>query len=117
MVHCNSANVFHGAMLPSSLSLTSKMPDATVKVGDFGLAAILDPENSIAQRNHSPYTAPEIASGEYAFVDANSDMYSVGAITHALLVGRAPGPTRTKQPVIVSCFGGGSADAQLWSER
>jgi hypothetical protein len=117
MVHCNSSNVFHGALLPSSLSLTSKMPDATVKVGDFGLAAILDPENSIAQRNHSPYTAPEITSGEYAFIDANSDIYSVGAITHALLVGRAPGPGREKQPMVVSCWGGGRADSQLWADR
>jgi calcium-dependent protein kinase len=118
MVHCNSANVFHGSLLPSSLSLTSKMPDAVIKVGDFGLAAILDPDNTIAQRNHSPYTAPEVASGEYAFVDCSSDMYSVGAIAHALLVGRAPGSFgRTKQPMIVSCWGGGSADTQLWADR
>jgi|Transcript_119255 calcium-dependent protein kinase len=117
MVHCNSANVFHGALLPSSLALTSKMPDAIVKVGDFGLAAILDPENSIAQRNHNPYTAPEIASGEYAFIDSNSDMYSIGAITHALLVGRAPGLGREKQPMMVSCWGGGRVDSQMWAER
>lgn len=117
MVHCNSANVFHGALMPSSLSLTSKMPDATVKVGDFGLAAILDPDNSIAQSKHNPYTAPEIASGEYAFVDASSDMYSIGAIAHALLIGRAPGPSYEKQPMLVSCWGGGRADSQLWAER
>merc|ERR1719409_2244594 len=48
MVHSNSAHIFHGALLPSSLSLTSKMPDATVKVADFGLAAILDPDNTTA---------------------------------------------------------------------
>lgn len=90
MVHSHSAQVFHGSLLPSSLSLSSKMPDATVKVTDFGIAPILDPDNVIVQRLQSPYTAPEILSGEYAFVDTSADMYSIGAIAHALLVGKPP---------------------------
>jgi serine/threonine protein kinase len=118
MVHSNTANVFHGSLLPSSLWLSSKMPDAVVKVADFGLAAILDPDNMIAQRNRSPYTAPEIVTGECGFVDSASDMYSIGAIAHALLIGRAPG-SRTKEQMLSSCFAGnnGGVDAALWSER
>lgn len=91
MVHANSFHVHHGALLPSSLSLSSKMPDAYVKIADFGVACILDPDNNVLMRNRSRYTAPEILSGEYAFVDSGADIYSIGAITHALLVGRAPG--------------------------
>lgn len=117
MVHCNSAQIFHGSMLPSSLWLSSKMPDAVVKVADFGLAAILDPDNTIAQRNRNPYTAPEIVSGEYAFVDSSSDMYGIGAIAHALLIGRAPGASRTKKAMFSSCMSTVSSDSQLWSER
>jgi len=117
-VHSNSAQIFHGSMLPSSLWLSSKMPDAVVKVADFGLAGILDPDNTIAQRNRSPYTAPEISSGECAFLDSSSDMFSVGAIAHALLIGRAPGASRSKEPMFSSCWVVGSAgDSQLWSER
>jgi hypothetical protein len=91
MVHANSFHCHHGSLLPSSLSLSSKMPDAYVKIADFGIASVLDPDNTVLIRNRSRYTAPEIISGEYAFVDSSSDIYSIGAITHALLVGRAPG--------------------------
>lgn len=91
LMHCHAVQVHHGALLPSSLSLTSKMPDASIKVADFGLAAILDPNSVLIRKGRSYYTAPEVLSGQYAFVDASSDMYSIGAIAHTLLVGRAPG--------------------------
>lgn len=118
MVHCNTANIYHGSLLPSSLWLSSKMPDAVVKVADFGLAPILDPDNMIAQRNRSPYTAPEIVSGEASFADGASDMYSIGAISHALLIGRAPG-SRTKEAMLSSCFAAssGGMDGTLWADR
>jgi len=117
-VHSSSANIFHGALLPSSLWLSSKMPDAAVKVADFGLATILDPDNTIAQRNRSPYTAPEIVSGEQGFADNSSDMFSIGAIAHALLIGRAPGSNRSKEPMFSTCFAtGGGGDSTLWGER
>jgi serine/threonine protein kinase len=118
-MHSSSANIFHGALLPSSLWLSSKMPDAIVKVADFGLASILDPENTIAQRNRSPYTAPEIVTGEQGYVDNSSDMYSIGAIAHALLIGRAPGGFRSKEQMFSSCFAtaGSGIDGQLWAER
>lgn len=116
-VHSSSAHICHGALLPSSLWLSSKMPDAIVKVADFGLAAILDPDNTIAQRNKSAYTAPEIVSGESGYADTSSDMFSIGAITHALLIGRAPGHSRSKEAMFSSCFVMGGGDAQLWSER
>jgi serine/threonine protein kinase len=113
MMHCHAAQVYHGALLPSSLSLTSKMPDASIKVADFGLAAILDPNSTLMQRNRSPYTAPEVTSGHYSFVDGSSDMYSIGAIAHALLVGRAPG--RPQNGGFLSRKGNGNELS--WSER
>jgi len=117
MVHANSFQVHHGALLPSSLSLSSKMPDAFVKIGDYGLASILDPDNRVLQRNRSPYTAPEILSGEVAFADSCSDIYSIGAITHALLVGRAPNASQDSDGIF-SRLSGGSADLETaWNER
>jgi len=116
MVHANSFHVHHGALLPSSLSLSSKMPDAYVKIADFGVASILDPDNTVLQKNRSRYTAPEILSGEYAFVDSSSDMYSIGAITHALLVGRAPGAQQ--ETTIFSRLTSRPTDIEAaWAER
>mmetsp|Transcript_67993 Transcript_67993/g.106988 ORF Transcript_67993/g.106988 Transcript_67993/m.106988 type:complete len:398 (+) Transcript_67993:1709-2902(+) len=113
MMHCHAAQVYHGALLPSSLSLTSKMPDASIKVADFGLAAILDPNSALIQRKRSCFTAPEVLSGQYAFVNASSDMYSIGAIAHTLLVGRAPG--RFQNEGLLSRIRG--SDEVSWSER
>ncbi|CAK8987716.1 unnamed protein product [Durusdinium trenchii] len=58
--HSHSAQVFHRDMKPSSLLLTTKLPDAVIKVVDFGIAGILDPDNSIIQSNPSEYTVPEV---------------------------------------------------------
>lgn len=119
MVHSHSFNIFHGALLPSSLSLSSKMPDATIKVSDLGIASVLDPDNTVLQRNRSPYTAPEILSGEAAFIDSSTDMYSIGAITYALLVGRAPGAKVPQESMFSRMRGrSGPADLEtLWAER
>lgn len=117
MVHSHSFNIHHGALLPSSLCLSSKMPDAVIKVSDFGLASILDPDNTVLQRNRSPYTAPEILSGESAFVDSSTDIYSLGAITHALLVGRAPNGGQDTGGMFSRIRGRGSDVEALWAER
>jgi serine/threonine protein kinase len=116
-VHAHSFQVHHGALLPSSLSLSSKMPDAYVKISDFGLASILDPDNTVLQRNRSPYTAPEILTGEYAFVDSSSDMYSIGAITHALLIGRAPGANQQEAGLFSFSRSRPNDLEAAWSER
>jgi len=118
IVHAHSFQVYHGSLLPSSLSLSSKMPDAIIKVSDFGLASILDPEGTIMQRNRSPYTAPEILTGEYAFVDGTSDMFSLGAIAHALLIGSAPGAgPKGSGTGLFSRMGSGRQEEAAWAER
>lgn len=117
MVHAHSFNIYHGALLPSSLCLSSKMPDAVIKVSDFGLNGILDPDNTVLQRNRSPYTAPEILSGESGCVDASTDIYSLGAITHALLVGRAPHGRQDSGGMFARLRGSGADLEGLWAER
>mmetsp|Transcript_73056 Transcript_73056/g.136486 ORF Transcript_73056/g.136486 Transcript_73056/m.136486 type:complete len:531 (+) Transcript_73056:90-1682(+) len=90
LYHSHSHYVFHRDLTPSTLALTSKMPDAEVKVMDMGLAAILDPDSFIARKAQSPYLAPEILSGATQSFGGPSDMWSVGAIAHHLLVGVPP---------------------------
>jgi len=50
----------YGMGRPSSLLLSTKQSDAAVKVGDFGLASVLDPDRSGLRRAAGPYTAPEV---------------------------------------------------------
>lgn len=90
LVHSHSNGVYHRELQPSSLALTSKAPDAAVKVCDFGLLPLLDPNAVVTQKNPNPYTAPEILTGLGQIGDSAPDMWSIGAIAHSLLTGRPP---------------------------
>eukprot|EP00406_Dinophysis_acuminata_P021350 CAMPEP_0179329358 /NCGR_PEP_ID=MMETSP0797-20121207/63077_1 /TAXON_ID=47934 /ORGANISM="Dinophysis acuminata, Strain DAEP01" /LENGTH=157 /DNA_ID=CAMNT_0021041993 /DNA_START=97 /DNA_END=566 /DNA_ORIENTATION=- len=57
--YCHAHSVFHRGLSPSNILLTSKLPDARVRISDFGLAPVFDPDNSVAQRNAGPYTPLE----------------------------------------------------------
>jgi len=88
--HSHAAQVFHRDIRPSCLGLTSRLPDATVKVADFGLAAILDPDNSIAQRSPSCYTAPEVLTSYETVSNGAADLWSLGAVAYSILLGTPP---------------------------
>merc|ERR1719199_314445 len=90
LVHCGQRGVMHGDLRPSSLQLTTKEVDAAVKIGDFGIASVLDPDRSAVRRNGGPYTAPELLEGSAPFGSASPDVWSLGAIAHALLIGHPP---------------------------
>lgn len=90
LAHCHAAYVYHRDLRPSNLSLTTKLPDAVVKVSDLGLAAILDSDNAIIQKHPTPYNMPEILKTSDPIRSGAPDMWSIGVIAHALLVGHAP---------------------------
>jgi len=90
LAHSHSNGVYHRDLRPGSLALTSRLPDAGVKVCDFGLLPILDPQAAVAQKGPSPYTAPELLTCFGRASGGHSDVWSIGAIAHALLVGRPP---------------------------
>mmetsp|Transcript_133452 Transcript_133452/g.231967 ORF Transcript_133452/g.231967 Transcript_133452/m.231967 type:complete len:537 (-) Transcript_133452:61-1671(-) len=87
---CHSQKIFHRDLQPNNLMLSSKMPDASVKVSDIGLATIFDPDNSIVQRQPSPYTAPEVRNTFDPVSTGETDMWSLGAIAQQLLTGHPP---------------------------
>jgi len=104
LVHCHSRGIFHRDLRPSCLNLTSKMPDATVKVTDMGLAEIFDPFNTLVHINpqrrcSNPFTAPEVLDSTETVFDSAPDMWSVGALAHAMLVGRPPAQEIPDAPV------------------
>lgn len=112
LTHSHANQVYHRDLRPSSLLLTSKLPDAVVKVSDFGLAAILDPDGSLAQP--SAYAMPELPQQGYDQRGRDSDIWSLGAIAHALLVGQPPNDLLRR-----SAGWGLSRDIEedAWSER
>ncbi len=95
--------MIHRDLKPSNLMVVDHdSPREKVKVMDFGLAKLIEPEPGMAQVTESNfdfavgtpgYICPEQVRGEA--VDHRSDLYSVGVILYELLTGRLPflGPT------------------------
>lgn len=116
LAHSHAARVYHRDLRPSNLLLTSKLPDASIKVSDFGLASILDPRSSAVRENPNSFTAPEVCTGpESACNGGAPDMWSIGAIAHALLVGQPP--SESSGSGIVARMRSNRALNEFWSER
>jgi serine/threonine-protein kinase len=84
----------HRDLKPSNVMLVGELSAPTVKVLDFGLAALVHEEpqarlTGSGQVLGTPaYMSPEHCRGEPP--DGRTDLYSVGCLLHELLVGRPP---------------------------
>lgn len=99
VAHGHANKICHGDLHTGSLVLTSRLPDASVKVADFGVASVLDPHHTHARRQPTTFTAPEVllgregisgAVGQHNPAAEQSDMWSVGAICYNMLVSSMP---------------------------
>ncbi len=89
-------SVGRGETRSSGATTTGRLPE--VKVLDFGLARIIDPEDEDATmltqagtvKGTPAYMSPEQASGNPDETDLRSDIYSLGAVLYEMLAGVLP---------------------------
>ncbi len=97
--HAHQKGVIHRDIKPSNILVTSKDGVPMPKVIDFGIAKAANPSGGLMQNGWTmrdqfigtpPYMSPEQVDLSGVDVDTRSDVYSLGALLHELLCGRAP---------------------------
>jgi urea transport system substrate-binding protein len=101
--YAHTRGIVHRDLKPSNvlMSRTEHGPDldpATVKLGDFGLARLLDQgQGGGSGLTHSgttlgtpSYMAPEQAQGKVAEIGPATDVYGLGAVLYEMLCGQPP---------------------------
>ncbi|MBM3998952.1 MAG: serine/threonine protein kinase [Planctomycetes bacterium] len=96
--HAHDHGVIHRDLKPANLLLAS---DGTIRLTDFGIAKLFGATHLTAAGGiigTIDYMAPEQADGEP--VTPRSDLYSLGGVMYALLLGRPPFTGRTAIEVL-----------------
>jgi serine/threonine protein kinase len=98
----HKAGVVHRDLKPANIMLTS---DKWPYVMDFGLAKAIQAESSLsvsgAVMGTPAYMPPEQAQGQLDKIDAQSDVYSLGATMYAVLCKKQPFTGQTPMEILM----------------
>ncbi len=97
--HSHERAVIHRDIKPANIMITS---DGGVKLMDFGIAKVLDATRmteTLSVLGTVEYMSPEQSQGRY--VDAHSDLYSLGVVLYQCLTARVPISGTTPTEVIM----------------
>ena len=81
--HAHENGIIHRDIKPANILLTAKVEP---KIGDFGLARLVESDRSGLMMGTPGYTAPEVIYNPH-FADRRSDLYAVGVILYELVTG------------------------------
>ncbi len=91
VAHLHAGGVVHRDLKPANVLLAA---DGTPKVGDFGLAKLLESGDRLtatgAVLGTPAYMAPEQARGDARGVGTAADVWALGAVLYECLTGRPP---------------------------
>ena len=97
-LHTQVPPVVHRDIKPSNIKLT---PRGTLKLVDFGLVKLLQPDESrtvtvVQGRGTVAYTPLEQYGGDTGHTDVRSDVFSLGATFYHLLTGQPPADAKQR---------------------
>lgn len=94
--YAHEKSIFHGDVKPANCVMAD---NNQVKLMDFGLSQLHKANQSLEIEGSPDYLAPEIILGKTG--DAQSDIYSLGAMAFALLTGHSPFQADTINEVLI----------------
>ena len=114
MQHAHEQGIVHRDIKPSNLLVTAPSRGGVVKVADFGLVLLLQPEGATpegATPEDQPLTYTGMLMGTFQYmapeqgqdphrVDIRADLYSLGASFFTLVTGRPPFEGNTTQKLL-----------------
>ena len=102
LASCHAINVIHRDLKPANIFITE---DGEIKVLDFGVAQMRDATSERTATGTAlgtpAYMSPEQAMGLVDQLDGRADLFSVGAMMHALITGHRINNGRTEQEALV----------------